>query len=83
VTSASRATPGRLLLAMPCNSPWRNRAPPTPPDSTVIRRRDGPVDGPVDDPVDDMANSLPQGVGPVWTTPSDGGPGLRVYQTRA
>ena len=31
----------------------------------------------------DMANSLPQGVEPVWTTPRDGGSGFCVYQTRA
>ncbi len=36
VTSASAATPGRPPVAMPCKSPWRKRAPPTPPDSTVI-----------------------------------------------
>ena len=38
VTSASAATPGSGPCAMPCRRPWRNRAPPIPPESTVMCR---------------------------------------------
>ena len=30
------ATPGRVRCSMPCSRPWRNRAPPMPPERTVI-----------------------------------------------
>ena len=38
VTAASGATPGRLPEAMPCRRPCRKRAPPIPPESTVMLR---------------------------------------------
>jgi hypothetical protein len=45
VTTVSPEPPGTAPLRSPWRRPWRKRAPPTPPDRTVMRRSVGADDG--------------------------------------